>query len=264
MALAQASLMEDPLKLISTVLILIALVLFLVVSYRLWKSYQEKGKDQSKYMAFFFFWAALGIISLIIEQGILITQGDPTVTVTEAFSILDFLTGAQITIYHYAYLFAVSAYLTTSISIVYIDLFSLSFRKQTKYIPIFIVLMALYFIILTIMPFHYVNDLGDWAPEKVDPNVPLITTAILSVPLFFSPLFMLYVAYKLKEQTFQFRRAIWLAIGQFIISFAYLFEIINVGGGLALIVRFGIMIYPLWMYLGLTLPPWFRSLLGGE
>ncbi len=261
----QESLTSDPIRLLSVLFIFFAVILWILVGIRLYLSYREKGHKQSLYLASFFAAASLAIIFLIGEQ-VSFLIGDLE-NMTDFQTIFELAADKGMgSLYTISFVSAAIAIFFSSVSLVFIDYFALSFQEgREKWIFVVVVLLTIYVAIFTFMPFKFVAIGGDWQPQR-PPEIDLAFIVLLVIPVFFSPLFLLYVTIKSKGTVGgwnpQVKRLAFITIAQFILSVAYMIEIVNLETIFSLLSRFGFLVYGIMMYLAFIQPTFFKRWLG--
>ncbi|MFX0182057.1 MAG: hypothetical protein ACFE95_03150 [Candidatus Hodarchaeota archaeon] len=272
MAITQFETTEE---LFGVVFVVIAVVLFLLLGVYLLISYRRTRRDSTLYISLILLFGAGALISLVLEQVILIASD---VVQAEAPSKKSFLQFSfdEINVFWLAYLFACLAYFTSACAVLSGVFFTQSFfpERYKKLLIVPTIMLALYVVILIYSPFEWVLETttGDWQPEHGLDYEFLLGTDLhdwiiwaLSLPnlamivvLFFYLTFSLY-----KRGNPRWRQTFILAIGQTFLSIAYTIEIINIPDPLiTLLSRFVIMTYPILAYFGFVPPKWFQRLIG--
>ena len=261
-----------PLELLGVVFVVIAIILFAALGISLFLSYRRTNRESTLYVSLILLFGAGALISLMIEQVILITAD---VTPADAPSMKAFwqFGGNEIDAFWIAYLFAIFAWFTSSAAILSGVFFTGSFfpedsffgRKKLVIIPA--LMLFSYVVVLTITPFQWNEVSGDWQPIH-DPLHLLIAYLLLFPNLWVIVLLFLYLTWSLfRRGTPRWKQTFVLAIGQFFLSLGYTVEIVNMDVmigtiPISLIARFVIALYPIVMYLGFTPPNWFKRFLG--
>ncbi len=265
MAATESTLLSDPIRLLSVLFIFAAVFLWFAVGLRLYKSYREKGHKQSLYISLFFITASMAIVFLIGEQAVyLVEKLEDMATFQTIFDLIN-EKGVN-SPYVMSFISAAIAIFLSSVSLVFINLFALSFQEgREKWASIIALMLAIYVAIFTFMPFKFVAIEGDWQPQR-QAEIELSFLALLVIPVFFSAVFLLYVTVKSRKSVGdwnpQVKRLAFITVAQFVVSTAYMIEILNLPTIFSLLSRFFFLLYGIMMYLAFIQPSFFKRWLG--
>ncbi|MHA1972706.1 MAG: hypothetical protein ACTSW1_06930 [Candidatus Hodarchaeales archaeon] len=271
----------DVLHLLGLAFVAIAIVLWITLGIRLIFSYKKSQKPQTLYLALLFLFGGIAMAFLAIEQGILLTSADPALSPTPYYSILKFTEINNI--FLIGYLGAAMAWIFSSSAIIAVNFFTHSFFPGTskKVLIAPIVLISVYLIIIILAPFSYSFNGTDWSPDH-EASTNFILWILFLIPLWIVVLLFLYLSIQLKRRGVStWRRLFWIFASQFLLSFSFTVEILNPSAFTALIAslginiellltealwstgsRFGMMIYPILMWIGVFTPDWAKGKLG--
>ncbi|MFX1250647.1 MAG: hypothetical protein ACFFCZ_03450 [Promethearchaeota archaeon] len=248
----------------SLVVIVIAVLLALFVSYKLFRSWRESGQRPTLYMAGFFVVFVVSVLFLVGELQVVSLTHNQTLPLTIQQG--EFL----------GYVLAVLAIGGSVIAIIFLNLFALSFleEKYRGYVIIPVVIGILYWLVYSFAHYFFPFFSFSWEPELVGDVLTTFNMArsdealiallfLMSVPVWFAPLVLTIVTIQLRKGDRPvFLRSLLITISGFILAFTYIFEIIEVIPALIPIIRLGFVIFPILMYLCLLMPEWFKRLLG--
>ncbi|MFX0174181.1 MAG: hypothetical protein ACFE9L_20055 [Candidatus Hodarchaeota archaeon] len=162
MALTQ---FETPEELLGVVFVVIAVVLFLLLGVYLLISYRRTKRDSTLYISLILLFGAGALVSLVLEQVILIASDAVQADTPIKKSFLQF-SFDEIGVFWLAYLLACSAYFTSACAVLSGTFFTQSFfSDRSKKLLIFpAIMLALYVIILIYTPFEWILEAttGDW------------------------------------------------------------------------------------------------------
>lgn len=266
---------------LSLAVMVIAIVVYLVLSLRLYRNYQKTQSAHSKWLCLFFISTPVAIIFLILELAVLkfltpdgVTSFQVIGSVVTANIGLDVdTTNALLTVDFLGWLFATIAIFFSFISATIINIFALGFldRKWRKTVVIPAILSFLYWV------FHSFGFLlgpdyqHEWSQEYINGtwDMTYSTAAetlhipLLVLPLAIATLILFYVSWKVRVKGRPaFIRAFLIAFGLMILSTVYIFEVITPHPILTAIFRLGFVYFPLHMYVCLISPNWFKKLIG--
>ncbi|MHA1449771.1 MAG: hypothetical protein ACTSP4_10165 [Candidatus Hodarchaeales archaeon] len=268
---------------LSLVVMIIAIGVYLVLSWKLYKNYKKTGSAHSKRLFLFFISTSLTIVFLIMELAILkylvpdglldfrvfkgsVTIYETTVAVS-SFEDLVFIDSL-------GWLCSTIAIFFGFLSSTIINIFALGFLdpkwKKTAIVPA--VLAFLFWVVhsfgsLVLGPdFHhrwiqeYTKGTWDMSYSNI---ARLIQIPLLILPFAIATLILLYVSWKIRVKGRPvFFRSFLIALGVIIFATVYTFEIISPGPIITAIFRLGFVYFPLHMYLCLVSPDWFKKLIG--
>ena len=265
MALTQLDM--TPTEMVGLLFIVIAIVLYFVLGLYLLNSFRKSRRNSTLYMSFILLFGSLALVSLVIEQLILILSG---VVDTEAPPMKSFLSYSlneipDVFVFWLAYFFAVLAWITSSSAIFSACFFTQSFLpdRYKKVLLIPAIMLILYVVVLTYSPFQWIQVEGDWQPNHGE-SFELIAYILLFPNLWMVVVLFFYLTFSLFRRGIpRWKQTFVLAIGQLFLSIGYTVEIINIPDPtITLISRFAIMMYPIVMWLGFTPPGWFKKVIG--
>ncbi|MFX0151323.1 MAG: hypothetical protein ACFFAJ_11115 [Candidatus Hodarchaeota archaeon] len=262
-------------ELLGVIFVAIAVVLFLLLGIYLLISYRRTRRDSTLYISLILLFGAGALVSLVLEQVILIASDVVQTQAPPKKSFLQF-SFDEINVFWLAYLLACTAYFTSACAVLSGTFFTQSFfsERSKKLLIIPAIMLALYVIILIYSPFEWILEetTGDWQPEHgleyefllgID-LLDWIIWALIIPNLAMIVLLFFYLTFSLfRRGNPRWRQTLILAIGQTFLSIGYTIEIINVPDPLiTLLSRFVIMTYPILAYFGFTPPKWFQRLIG--
>jgi hypothetical protein len=261
-------------ELLGVVFAVIAVVLFLLLGVYLLISYRRTRRDSTLFISLILLFGAGALISLVLEQIILIASDAVQTDAPTKKSFLQFGFD-EIDIFWLAYLLACLAYFTSACAVLSGVFFTQSFfpERYKKLLIVPTIMLALYVVILINSPFEWVLEetTGDWQPEHGIGTVYFgydlhdwIIWALIIPNLALIVLLFFYLSFSLfRRGNPRWRQTFILAIGQTFLSIGYTIEIINIPDPLiTLLSRFVIMAYPIVAYFGFTPPKWFQRLIG--
>ncbi|MHA1331528.1 MAG: hypothetical protein ACTSR2_10670, partial [Candidatus Hodarchaeales archaeon] len=259
----------------------ISIVLWITLGIRLIFSYRKSQKPQTLYLALLFLFGGIAMAFLAIEQGILLSSADPAVSPTQYYSILKFTDIDNI--FLIGYLAAAMAWIFSSSAIVAANFFTHSFFPDaSKKLLLFpIALISVYLVIIISSPFSYSFNGTDWSPDH-EASINFILWILFLIPLWIVVILFLYLSIQLyRRGVSTWRRLFWIFLSQGLLSFAFTVEILNpsaftglissLGINIELLLtealwstgsRFGMMIYPILMWIGVFTPDWAKGMLG--
>jgi hypothetical protein len=251
------------LSILTIAIIGIAIFLFIGVGSKLIGPYKKTRKLQTLALALGFFAGSLGMLFLLGEHAIMtLGHEDP-----DENTLADPEVSAQ------AYFVAAIAIFFSVVTIYCFDLFALSFLSEDRKKVIFfsiplLFLLLIYFAFWTwtgidsgTWEFNEDANLWDINRQGSDEGLLLI---LFVIPLFFSPLIMLYGAYQIRDRGPLATRMLLLSLGQLLASIVYTFEILEPAPTIMVIVRIGWIVYPLWMYIWFALPEFAKRMIKWE
>ncbi|MHA1449772.1 MAG: hypothetical protein ACTSP4_10170 [Candidatus Hodarchaeales archaeon] len=267
---------------LSLAIMLVAIIVYLVLSRRLYKNYQKTQSVYSKWLCLFFVSTPLAIIFLIMELTILKILTPDGIT---SFQVIGSTVTANIgldaatintlkTVDLLGWLFATIAIFFSSLSSTIINLFALGFLdpKWKKIAIIPAILAFAYWILHSFGSMFLGADYHHmWIQEYTNGTWDMsYTTAaetlhipLLVLPLAIATLILLYVSLKVRVKGRPaFIRAFLIALGMLILSMVYIFEVITPHPIMTAIFRLGFVYFPLHMYVCLISPDWFKNLIG--
>ncbi|MFX1538997.1 MAG: hypothetical protein ACFFDI_32845 [Promethearchaeota archaeon] len=244
---------EDPIDILGIVFVVIAVLLFLLLGLYLLNSYRRTRRDTTLYMSLILLFGCLALVSLVIEQVILITSGLTEADAPEMKSFLTFSTN-EIDVFWLALFFAFLAWVTSASAILSACFFTQSFfsDKYKKLLIIPALMLLFYVVVLVYAPFQWQEVEGDWQPTH-EPMFVLIAYILLFPNLWMIVLLFFYLTISLYRRGVpRWKQTLVLAFGQTFLSIGYTVEIVNVPDPfISLIARFAIMLYPIVAWIGL-------------
>lgn len=244
---------ESPTDILGVIFVVIAVVLYLLLGLYLLNSYRKTKREPTLYLSLILLFGCLALVSLVIEQLLLITS---EVTEAQAPPHKSFLAFGvnEIDVFWLALLFAFIAWVTSASATLSACFFTQSFllERYKKLLIIPAVMLALYVAVLVIAPFHWEEIAGDWQPTHDDIYV-LIAYFLLFPNLWMVVILFFYLTFSLYRKGIpRWKQTFILAIGQSLLSLGYTVEIVNIPDPyISLIARFAIMIYPIVIWFGL-------------
>jgi hypothetical protein len=272
----------EPVDIVGVVFVILGIVFYLALGIRLYKSYKVSEKKQTLYLSLLLIFGGMALLSLTLEQVILLVNADPldSQTVDDALSILQH---SEIDVFWVAFIFATIARLTSSIAIIAANYFTQSFFPESnkKLLLIPIVLMIAFWLLVTFSPFYFEYVEGDWSPNN-DASTTFLTWILFLIPLWSISILFLYLSVSLKRKgVIAWRRVGWFFMSQVILSIGFTIEILNPGtittffdnlninidlllnkAFWAVSSRFMVMIYPILMWVAVYTPDWAKGFLG--
>lgn len=262
MALTQLEL--TPYELVGIIFILIAIILYLILGLILLNSYRKSKRNSTLYMSLILLIGCLALISLALEQLLLITSKVTEAQAPPMKSFLEF-SANEIDVFWLSYFFAVIAWITSASAILSACFFTQSFlsEKYKKFLIFPAIMLTLYVVVLTYAPFQWIEVLGDWQPNHGD-FFEIIGYILLFPNLWMIVVLFFYLTFSLFRKGIpRWKQTLLLAIGQLFLSIGYTVEILNIPDPtIALLARFTIMMYPIIMWLGFIPPNWFKRIIG--
>ncbi|MFX0122622.1 MAG: hypothetical protein ACFFAE_03235 [Candidatus Hodarchaeota archaeon] len=244
---------EDPIDLVGIIVVVIAIILFFLLGLYLLNSYRRTRRNTTLYMSLILLFGCLALISLALEQVILIVSG---VTGNDAPELKSFLTYSfdDMNVFWLAYSFAFIAWVTSAAAILSACFFTQSFfsEKYKKLLIIPAIMLALWVIVYTAAPFQWIEIAGDWQPQHED-IFEILGYVFLFPNLWMIVLLFFYLTLSLYRRGVpRWKQTFVLAIGQALLSLGFTIEIINIQNPLiSLFARIAIMIYPIVAWIGL-------------
>ena len=250
---------EDPIDLLNIIIVVIAIILFLLLGLYLLNSYRRTRRNTTLYMSLLLLFGSLALLSLALEQVVLIASD---VTQADAPAKKSFLVYRfdEINVFWLAYFFAFIAWVTSAIAILSACFFTQSFfaDKYKKFLIIPAIMLTLWVLVYTAAPFEWQYVEGDWQPQHDDLFLDIIPYEILGYIFLFPNLWMIvllffYLTVSLYRRGVpRWKQTLILAIGQVLLSLGFTIEIINIQIPIvSLFARFAIMIYPIVAWIGL-------------
>ncbi len=272
----------EPVDIVGVVFIILGIIFYLALGIRLYRSYKDSEKKQTLYLSLLLIFGGMALLSLTLEQVILLVNADPldSQTVDDAISILKY---SEIDVFWVAFMFATLAWITSSMAIIAANFFTQSFfpesNKRLLLIPI--ILMVGFLLLLTLSPFYYEYVEGDWSPNH-DASTTFLKWILFLIPLWTISFLFLYLSVSLKRKgVIAWRRVGWFFMSQVILSIGFTIEILNPGtittfldslninidlllnkALWAVSSRFMVMMYPILMWIAVYTPNWAKGLLG--
>ncbi len=244
---------DSPPELLSVVFVVIAVVLFLLLGLYLLNSYRRTRRNSTLYMSLILLFGFFALVSLLIEQLLLITSD---VTQAQAPPLKSFLSFSlnDIDVFWLSMLFAFIAWVASASAILSACFFTQSFfpDKYKKLLIIPAIMLALWVIVYTVAPFQWIEIAGDWQPQHED-LFEIIGYIFLFPNLWMIVVLFFYLTLSLYRRGMpRWKQTFVLACGQAFLSIGFTVEIINIQDPLiSLIARFAIMIYPIVVWIGL-------------
>ncbi|MFW9904997.1 MAG: hypothetical protein ACFFFH_11735 [Candidatus Thorarchaeota archaeon] len=244
---------ENPIDLLGIAVVIIAIILFLLLGIYLLNSYRRTKRNTTLYMSLILLFGCLALLSLALEQVILIASDVTQADAPEKKSFLQY--GFQeIDVFWLSYFFAFIAWVTSASAILSACFFTQSFfsNKYQKLLIIPAIMLALWVIVYTAAPFQWTEIAGDWQPQH-DPEYEILGYLFLFPNLWMIVLLFFYLSISLyKRGVPRWKQTLILAVGQAFLSLGFTIEIINIQDPLiSLFARFAIMIYPVVAWIGL-------------
>ncbi|MHA2075380.1 MAG: hypothetical protein ACXACU_10425 [Candidatus Hodarchaeales archaeon] len=264
MALTQLDL--TPSELAGLIFIVIAIILYLVLGLYLLNSFRKSKRNSTLYMSLIFLFGSLALVSLIIEQLLLIASG---VTEAQAPPMKSFLSFSvnEINVFWLSYLFAFIAWVTSASAVFSACFFTQSFLsdKYKKALIIPAIMLILFVVVYTYAPFQWKNVDGDWQPNHGD-LYEIVGYIFLFPNLWMVVVLFFYLTFSLFRRGIpRWKQTLILAFGQLFLSIGFTVEIINIQDPMiSLLSRFAVMMYPIVMWLGFAPPNWFKRTIGAE
>ncbi len=244
---------ENPIDLLGIIFVVIAVILFLLLGLYLLNSYRRTKRNTTLYMSLLLLFGCLALVSLVIEQVVLIASGLTEADAPVKKSFLAFSV-EEIDVFWLALLFAVIAWVTSALAILSACFFTQSFfsDKYKKLLIIPAIMLALWVIVYTAADFQWIEIAGDWQPQH-DDLFEIIGYIFLFPNLWMVVLLFFYLTLSLYRRGVpRWKQTFILAIGQAFLSIGFTVEIINIQVPIiSLIARFAIMIYPIVVWIGL-------------
>ncbi|MFX0091293.1 MAG: hypothetical protein ACFFBD_05970 [Candidatus Hodarchaeota archaeon] len=248
----------------SLFVILIAVLLALFVSYKLFRSWKESGKKPTLYMTYFFIFFVISVTLLLGELQVVSLTHSGVLPLSIAQG--EFL----------GYVLAVLAVGGSVIVLFALNFFAISFldEKYRRFVYIPIIIAIIYWLVFSFG--HYISPIFQfhWEEELVGDILTtynlarsteglLVILLLMIIPVWFPPLVLTIATIQLRQgERPVFLRSLLILIAFVIIAITYIAEIIEVIPALIPVMRLGFIIFPIMMYLCLIMPPWFRKLLG--
>lgn len=244
---------DNPIDLLGIIFVVIAVILFLLLGLYLLNSYRRTKRNTTFYMSLLLLFGCLALVSLALEQVVLIASGLTMDDAPEKKSFLAFSFN-EIDVFWVALLLAVIAWVTSASAILSANFFTQSFfsEKYKKLLIIPAIMLALWVIVYTAAPFQWIEIAGDWQPQH-DDFFEIVGYIFLFPNLWMVVLLFFYLTLSLYRRGVpRWKQTFVLAIGQAFLSIGFTVEIINVQDPIiSLIARFAIMIYPIIVWIGL-------------
>ncbi|UCG04298.1 MAG: hypothetical protein JSW11_09985 [Candidatus Heimdallarchaeota archaeon] len=246
---------EDPIDLINIIIVVIAIILFLLLGIYLLNSYRRTKRNTTLYMSLLLLFGSLALVSLALEQVVLIASDVVPADAPEKKSFLVY-SFDEINVFWLSYFFAFIAWVTSASAILSACFFTQSFfsDKYKKLLIIPAIMLALWVIVYTAAPFQweYLELAGDWQPQH-DPEFEILGYLFLFPNLWMIVLLFFYLTLSLYRRGVpRWKQTLVLAIGQALLSLGFTVEIINVQVPIiSLFARIAIMIYPIVVWIGL-------------
>jgi len=244
---------EDPIDLLGIVVVVLAIILFLLLGIYLLNSYRRTKRNTTLYMSLILLFGCLALISLALEQVILIASDVTEAQAPEKKSFLVFGFD-EIDVFWLSYFFAFIAWVTSASAILSACFFTQSFfsDKYKKLLIIPVIMLVLWVIVYTVAPFQWIEIAGDWQPQH-DLEFEILGYIFLFPNLWMIVLLFFYLTISLYRRGVpRWKQTLILAIGQAFLSLGFTVEIINIQDPLiSLFARIAIMIYPIVAWIGL-------------
>jgi hypothetical protein len=244
---------EDPIDLLGIIVVVIAIILFLLLGIYLLNSYRRTKRNTTLYMSLILLFGCLALISLALEQVILIASDVTEAQAPEHKSFLEFGFD-EIDVFWLSYFFAFIAWVTSATAILSACFFTQSFfsDKYKKFLIIPAIMLMLWVFVYTAAPFHWVDIEGDWQPQH-DTEMEWLGYLFLFPNLWMIVLLFFYLTISLYRRGIpRWKQTLILAIGQTFLSLGFTIEIMNVQIPIvSLLARIAIMAYPIIAWLGL-------------
>lgn len=259
---------DRPEDLLGVIFVLIAVILFLLLGINLLLSYRRNRRSSTLYMSLILLFGAGALISLVIEQMLLIASG---MTGADAPPLKAFWQYSfdEIDVFWVAYVFAILAWITSASAVLSGTFFTQSFfpedsffgNRKLLFIPA--IMLILFVSVLVYTEFQWIEVAGDWQPTR-DITFVIISYILLFPNLWMIVLLFLYLVISLYRRGLpRWRQTLLLALGQFFLSVGYTVEIVNIPEPtLSMLSRLAIALYPIVMWLGFTPPKWFKRIIG--
>jgi len=235
--------------------LLIAIISFYLLGIKLIFIFLKTNRIQTFYLSLIFIFAGTAIVFLMLEQIILRHPCVPSTIIPSSRSFFQY---EDINAFWVAYLFAIIAYISSSLAIFFASVFTLTFfqNRSKRILLLPLLMLSGYIVTVLFAPHEFVFTGIDWAPEREE------LTEIIMVCLFLPPIWALallffYLSLKMKQKdNIRWRQTTLLGIAQMIISIAYTVEVLNAPILLSLIARMGLSLYPAITYIGVITPKW--------
>ncbi|MFX1506382.1 MAG: hypothetical protein ACFFDC_09730 [Promethearchaeota archaeon] len=244
---------DDPIDLLGIVVVVIAIILFLLLGIYLLNSYRRTKRNTTLFMSLILLFGCLALISLALEQVVLIASDVTQADAPDKKSFLAFGFD-EINVFWLSYLFAFIAWVTSASAILSACFFTQSFfsDKYKKFLVIPAIMLALWVIVYTVAPFQWTEIAGDWQPQH-DPEFEILGYLFLFPNLWMIVLLFFYLTISLYRRGVpRWKQTLILAVGQAFLSLGFTIEIINIQDPLiSLLARIAIMMYPVVAWIGL-------------
>ncbi|MFQ5977252.1 MAG: hypothetical protein ACE5OZ_03850 [Candidatus Heimdallarchaeota archaeon] len=244
----------EPLSIATIMIISLAVISFIGVGVRLIGPYRKTRRLQTLALAIGFFAGSIGMLFLAGEHGIMTLGHDEE---EEKAGVDDPEVSAQ------AYFVACVAVFFSVITIYCFDLFALSFLSENRK-RVFLFSLPLLALLLSYFAFyvwsgldsgewHFNQDADAWDIDRSGSHEGMLF-ALFIIPLFLSPLVMLYGTFQIRGRGPLTTRMFLLSLGQLLASIVYTLEILEPEPTIMVIARIGWVVYPLWMFVWFSLP----------
>jgi hypothetical protein len=262
---------------LGSVFAILAILTWLFVAWRIYKSYKESERKTTKYLAFALVFGAIAVLFNALKFVFLLVFDNETPNGAK-YIPSEVITGYESA--QFALLFAYLALGLSAVVIFYFDLFSLSFfdKRWARLLPILLGIL----LILYVLVFYFTEN--EWRANVPGTDYDLehfqytsILFYLFVIPLI-APVIVLTVStFQVRSQsTFAFRRTLLITFAQFLLTLGYLVEILgseiiqttfDIEFGVAdFAITFGrlfIFIYPALAYLGINPGDRMKRILGG-
>ena len=233
------------------VLVVLSVPLLFIVAYFLYRKSQVTKSVTPLNLAKAFFIFGIAEVFLIVEQLILNLHYSNQTTITDTGI---FEESARILVCLAIFMVAFGLW--------YLNVFSLSFlpEKYAKLIYIIGPLAFVHAILYAIFPYHwYLKDaIWEFAHDVEPWHSPLLIFFYLT-PVWLSPLILLFATYKIRnEQKKVLIRSLTIALGLVIGAFGYSVQVVAP----SIISGLSFFLMPLVIYIGFTMPDFYKKLLG--
>ena len=210
--------------------VVLGIIFYFALGIRLYLSYRKTERKQTLYLALLLIFGGIALLSLAVEQVILLVNADPldSQTIDDALSIFQY---SEINVFWVGFLFAAIAWLASSLAIISANFFTHSFfpNANKKLLLVPIVLMTAWFVLLLVSPFYFEYSGSDWSPNQ-DESITFFKWILFLIPLWTVSVLFLYltVSFRRKQMT-AWKRVGWFFISQAILSIGFTIEILNPG-----------------------------------
>ncbi|MHA2346317.1 MAG: hypothetical protein ACXACP_06330 [Candidatus Hodarchaeales archaeon] len=210
--------------------VVLGIIFYFALGIRLYLSYRRTERKQTLYLSLLLIFGGIALLSLALEQVILLVNADPldSQTIDDALSIFQY---SEINVFWVGFLFAAIAWVASSLAIISANFFTHSFfpNANRKLLLIPILLMTAYLGLLLFSPFYFEYSGSDWSPYH-DQSTTFIKWILFLIPLWTVSVLFLYltVSFRRKNMT-AWKRVGWFFFSQVILSIGFTIEILNPG-----------------------------------